>query len=43
MAARAAWQRYFTDTDVFVCPANFTAAFPHATVVRLDKKRVALT
>ena len=29
MAARAAWQRYFTDTDVFVCPANFTAAFPH--------------
>jgi amidase len=29
MAARAAWGRYFDDVDVFVCPANFTAAFPH--------------
>jgi amidase len=29
MAARAAWSRYFTDTDVFLCPANFTPAFPH--------------
>jgi amidase len=29
MAARAAWSRYFEDIDVFVCPANFTAAFPH--------------
>jgi amidase len=29
MAARAAWCRYFDDIDVFVCPANFTAAFPH--------------
>jgi amidase len=29
MATRAAWQRYFRDVDVFICPANFTAAFPH--------------
>jgi amidase len=29
MAARAAWQRYFGETDVFLCPVNFTAAFPH--------------
>jgi amidase len=28
-ATRAAWCRYFDDIDVFVCPANFTAAFPH--------------
>jgi amidase len=31
MAARAAWQRYFGEMDVFVCPANFTPAFPHDT------------
>lgn len=29
MAARAAWSDYFRDVDVFVCPVNFTAAFPH--------------
>jgi amidase len=29
LAARAAWSDYFTDFDVFVCPVNFTAAFPH--------------
>lgn len=29
MAARAAWGRYFDDVDVFLCPANFTPAFPH--------------
>ena len=29
MAARAAWNRYFNDLDVFLCPANFTPAFPH--------------
>ena len=29
MAARTAWNRYFDDVDVFLCPANFTAAFPH--------------
>ena len=29
MSVRAAWARYFSDVDVFVCPVNFTAAFPH--------------
>ena len=29
MAARAAWQRYFSEIDVFLCPVNFTPAFPH--------------
>jgi amidase len=29
MSARAAWSRYFNDIDVFLCPTNFTAAFPH--------------
>jgi len=29
MAARAAWSRYFNDIDVFLCPVNFTPAFPH--------------
>ncbi|WP_202867179.1 amidase family protein [Kribbella pittospori] len=29
MSARMKWQRYFEDVDVFVCPASFTAAFPH--------------
>jgi amidase len=31
MAARAAWNRYFNDLDVFLCPVNFTPAFPHDT------------
>jgi amidase len=29
MAVRAAWGRYFDGVDVFVCPVNFTPAFPH--------------
>jgi amidase len=29
MSARAAWGRYFNDIDVFLCPSNFTPAFPH--------------
>ncbi len=29
MAARVAWDRYFGDVDVFVCPAIFTPAFAH--------------
>ena len=29
MAARMAWDRYFAEVDVFVCPTAFTAAFPH--------------
>jgi amidase len=31
MAARAAWSSYLDDVDVFLCPANFTPAFPHDT------------
>src|ERR671915_797551 len=30
MASRAAWSRHFDDVaDVFLCPVNFTPAFPH--------------
>ena len=29
MFTRAAWQRYFEDFDVFLCPTNFTPAVPH--------------
>ena len=28
-ALRAAWADYFDEIDVFLCPSNFTAAFPH--------------
>jgi amidase len=31
MSARAASIRYFEDVDVFLCPTNFTPAFPHDT------------
>jgi amidase len=31
MASRVAWSRYFADVDVFLCPTNFTPAFPHDT------------
>ena len=31
MAARQAWDDYFGDVDVFLCPSNFTPAFPHDT------------
>ena len=29
LAARARWQAYFQDIDVFLCPTSFTTAFPH--------------
>ncbi len=29
MAARVAWSSYFRHVDVFLCPVNFTPAFPH--------------
>ncbi|WP_410787914.1 amidase family protein [Kribbella sp. C-35] len=29
MQARASWQQYFEDIDVFLCPTSFTVAFPH--------------
>ena len=28
MASRAAWASYFEGIDVFLCPVNFTPAFP---------------
>ena len=31
MAVRAAWGRWFEEHDVFLCPTNFTTAFPHDT------------
>jgi amidase len=37
MALRAAWARYFQDVDVLLCPANFTAAFPHDTRPFLER------
>jgi len=38
MAARAAWRRYFTEVDAFLCPATFTTAFPHP--VDADAERI---
>ncbi|TCC33477.1 amidase family protein [Kribbella sindirgiensis] len=29
LQARASWQQYFKDIDVFLCPTSFTVAFPH--------------
>lgn len=29
MAARAAWDAYFSEIDVLLCPATFTTALPH--------------
>ena len=29
LSARDAWRRYFRDVDIFLCPTNFTSAFPH--------------
>jgi amidase len=29
LALRAAWARYFTEVDAFICPVNFTAAIEH--------------
>ncbi|MFI5692937.1 amidase family protein [Kribbella sp. NPDC051586] len=29
MIARAKWQQYFDEVDVFLCPTSFTVAFPH--------------
>jgi amidase len=29
LAARATWQAYFDEFDVFLCPTSFTTAFPH--------------
>ena len=39
MSARWAWDRYFNDMDVFLCPTNFTPAFPHDDSP-LDERRI---
>lgn len=39
MSARWAWDRYFNDMDVFLCPTNFTPAFPHDNSP-LDERRI---
>jgi amidase len=41
MAAHAAWSRYFENIDVFLCPANFTPAFPHDTRP-FDERTIAI-
>jgi len=35
-ALTAAWDRYFADVDVFLCPTVFTKAFPHDDRHRYD-------
>jgi amidase len=40
MMSRAAWSRYFGDVDVFLCPTNFTPAFPHD-ASRFDERTIA--
>jgi amidase len=40
MSAREAWRRAFDDIDVFLCPANFTPAFPHDTR-RFDERTIS--
>jgi amidase len=40
MAARGAWGRYFEDVDVFLCPTNFTPAFPHDARA-FDERKIA--
>jgi amidase len=42
MAARTAWSAYFHDFDVFLCPVNFTAAFPHD-ARPFDERTIATT
>jgi len=42
MVARAAWSAYFHDFDVFLCPVNFTAAFPHD-ARPFDERTIATT
>ncbi|NUR94985.1 MAG: amidase [Kribbellaceae bacterium] len=33
LTARATWQQYFEDVDVFLCPTSFTVAFPHGSTI----------
>jgi amidase len=40
LAFRAIWQKYFESHDVFLCPAGFSAAFPHDHSQPLEKRVV---
>src|SRR5262249_1198833 len=40
MDIRAAWGHYFEEVDVFLCPTNFTTAFPHD-VRPFDERTIA--
>jgi len=40
---RAMWQKYFETHDVFLCPAGFSAAFPHDHSQPLEKRVVETT
>ena len=43
LAFRATWQKYFETHDVFLCPAGFSAAFPHDHSQPLEKRVVETT
>ena len=43
LAFRAMWQKYFEKHDVFLCPAGFSAAFPHDHSQPLEKRVVETT
>jgi amidase len=40
LAFRAQWQQYFTQHDVFLMPATFTAAFPHDHTMPMESRLV---
>jgi amidase len=40
LRCRAIWQKYFESHDVFLCPAGFSAAFPHDHSQPLEKRVV---
>jgi len=41
LAFRAIWQKYFETHDVFLCPAGFSAAFPHDHSQPIEKRVIA--
>jgi amidase len=41
LRARAAWRAAFREIDVFLCPASFTAAFPHDHSEPLQARKLA--
>jgi amidase len=40
LGCRAIWQKYFENHDVFLCPAGFSAAFPHDHSQPIEKRVV---